>query len=64
MVFYPLYFFYIAIIIYLFYDLIEVRVISRIRAFGTSIAGLTIIVARNRNSRRGGSLLFCNLLGI
>jgi hypothetical protein len=36
----------------LFYDFIEVRVIFRIRVFGTSIAGLTIIIAYNRNSRK------------
>jgi uncharacterized membrane protein len=64
MVFCPLYFFYIAIIILLFHDLIEVRVTSRIRAFGTSMAGLTTIVARNRSSRRGGSLSFYDLLRI
>jgi hypothetical protein len=34
---------------------------SRIRVFGTSIAGLIIIVAYNRNSRKGGSLLFYDL---
>jgi hypothetical protein len=62
-VFYPLYFFYITIIIFLFYDLIEVRVISRIRVFGTSITGLIIIIIHNRNSRRNNSLvLFYNLL--
>jgi hypothetical protein len=37
---------------------------SRIRVFGTSIAGFIIIIAYNRNSRRSGSLLFCDLLGI
>jgi hypothetical protein len=58
-------FFYITIIILLFYDLIKVRVISRTRAFGTSIAGLITIIACNRNSRKNGSLvLFYNLLGI
>jgi hypothetical protein len=35
----------------------------RIRVFGTSIAGLTIIIIRNRNSRKGGSLIsFYDLL--
>jgi hypothetical protein len=63
MVLYPPYFFYITIIILLFYDLIEVRVMSRIRAFGTSMAGFIIIIARNRSSRRGSSLvLFYDLL--
>jgi hypothetical protein len=60
---YPLYFFYIIIIILLFHDLIKVRVISRIRVFGTSIAGFIIIVACNRSSRRSGSLSFYDLLG-
>jgi hypothetical protein len=47
----------------LFYDLIEVRVTSRIRVFGTSITGLIIIIAYNRSSRRGGSLVsFYDLL--
>jgi hypothetical protein len=47
----------------LFYDLIEIRVISRIRALGMSIAGLIIIIAWNRNSRRSNSLmLFYDLL--
>jgi hypothetical protein len=37
---------------------------SRIRAFDTSIAGFIIIIAYNRNNRRGGSLvLFCDLFG-
>jgi hypothetical protein len=36
---------------------------SRIRVFGTSMAGFTIIIAYNRNSRKGGSLLFYDLLG-
>jgi hypothetical protein len=63
-VFCLLYLFYIIIIILLFHDLIEVRVTSRIRTFGTGIAGLTTIITRNRNSRRGGSLLFYNLLRI
>jgi surface polysaccharide O-acyltransferase-like enzyme len=64
MVFYLLYFFYVIITILLFHDLIKVRVTSRIRAFGTSIAGLIIIIAYNRNSRRGGSLVsFCDLFG-
>jgi hypothetical protein len=37
---------------------------SRIRAFGTNIAGLTTIIIYNRNSRRGSSLvLFYDLLG-
>jgi hypothetical protein len=64
MVFYPLYLFYITIIILLFHDLIKVRVIFRIRVFGTSITGLIIIIAYNRNSRRGGSLVsFYDLLG-
>jgi hypothetical protein len=63
MVFYPLYIFYIAIIIFLFYDLIKVRVIFRIRVFGTSITGLIIIIVYNRNSRRSGSLVsFYDLL--
>jgi hypothetical protein len=61
---YPLYFFYIAITIILFHDLIKIRVISRIRVFGTSIAGLIIIIACNRNSGRSGSLAFYDLLGI
>jgi hypothetical protein len=57
-------FFYIIITIFLFYDFIKVRVISRIRVFGTSIAGLIIIITYNRNSRRGNSLvLFYNLFG-
>jgi hypothetical protein len=29
----------------------------RIRVFGTSIAGFIIIIAHNRNSRRGSSLV-------
>jgi hypothetical protein len=63
MVFYLLYFFYITIIILLFHDLIKVRVISRIKVFGISIAGLIIIIVCNRNSRRSGSLvLFYDLL--
>jgi hypothetical protein len=37
---------------------------SRIRVFGTGIAGLIIIIAYNRNNRRGSSLaLFYDLLG-
>jgi surface polysaccharide O-acyltransferase-like enzyme len=65
MVFYPLYFFYIIITILLFHDLIEVRVTSRKRAFGTNITGLIIIITRNRNSRKDGSLvLFYDLLRI
>jgi positive regulator of sigma E activity len=64
-VFYLLYIFYIIIIILLFHDLIKVRVISRIRVFGTSIASLIIIVVYNRNNRKNNSLvLFYNLLGI
>jgi hypothetical protein len=64
MVFYPLYFFHVIIIIILFYDLIKVRVMFRIRVFGTSIASLIIIIAYNRNSRRNGRLiLFYDLLG-
>jgi hypothetical protein len=64
MVFYPLYFFYITITIFLFHDFIKARVISRIRVFGTNIAGLTTIIARNRSSRKGSSLAsFCDLLG-
>jgi hypothetical protein len=62
-VFCPLYFFYIVINILLFHDLIEVRVTSRIRVFGTSMAGLTTIIAYNKNSRRGGSLSFYDPLG-
>jgi hypothetical protein len=38
---------------------------SRIRVFGTGIAGLIIIIVHNRNNRKGSSLmLFYNLLGI
>jgi hypothetical protein len=49
----------------LFHDLIKVRVMSKIKVFGTSIAGLIIIVVYNRNNRKGSSLvLFCDLLGI
>jgi hypothetical protein len=55
--FYLLYFFYITIIILLSHDLIEIRVMFRIKAFGTSIAGLIIIVIYNKNSRKGGSLV-------
>jgi hypothetical protein len=58
-----LYFFYVIIIILLFYDLIKVRVTSRMRVFGTGIAGLTTIIARNKHSRKGGSLSFYDLLG-
>jgi hypothetical protein len=37
---------------------------SRIRAFGTNVAGLIIIVVYNRSNRKGGSLvLFCDLFG-
>jgi hypothetical protein len=37
---------------------------SRIRAFGTSIAGLITIITRNKNNKKGSSLvLFYNLLG-
>jgi hypothetical protein len=64
MVFCPLYFFYIIITILLFYDFIKVRVMFRIRVFGTNIAGLTIIIAYNRSSRRDSGLaLFYDLLG-
>jgi hypothetical protein len=36
---------------------------SRIRVFGTDIAGLIIIIIYNRNNKRGDSLvLFCDLL--
>jgi hypothetical protein len=62
MVFCLLHFFYVTITILLFHDLIEVRVTSRIKVFGTGVAGLTTIIARNRSSRRGGSLLFYDLL--
>jgi hypothetical protein len=56
-------FFNIIIILLLFHDLIKVRVISRIKIFGTSIAGLITIVTRNKNNRRGNSLvLFYDLL--
>jgi hypothetical protein len=49
--------------ILLFYNLIKVRVISRIKVFGTSITGLIIIIVYNRNNRRGNSLvLFYDLL--
>jgi hypothetical protein len=62
--FYLLYFFYITIIIFLFHDLIKVRVMSRIKAFSTSITGLIIIIAYNKNNRRGDSLaLFYDLFG-
>jgi hypothetical protein len=44
MVLCPLYFFYIIIILLLFYDLIEVCVMFRIRIFGTNITGLIIII--------------------
>jgi hypothetical protein len=54
---YLLYFFYIAITILLFYDFIKVRVMSRIKAFGTSIPGLIIIITHSRSSRKGGSLV-------
>jgi hypothetical protein len=65
MISYPLYFFYITIIILLFHDLIKVRVISRIRAFGTSMAGFIIIIVRNKSSRKNNSLaLFYDLLRI
>jgi hypothetical protein len=64
MVFYPLYFFYITIIILLFYNLIKVRVIFRIRVFETSMAGLIIIVVYNKSSRKSGSLLFYDLFRI
>jgi hypothetical protein len=38
---------------------------SRIKAFGTSITGLTIIIAYNRSSMRGNSfILFYDLFGI
>jgi hypothetical protein len=37
---------------------------SRIRVFGTSIAGFIIIIIHNRNNRRSSSLvLFYDLLG-
>jgi hypothetical protein len=63
MVFYLLYFFYVIITIFLFYDLIKIHVISRIRVFGTSITSLATIIANNRNSRRINSLvLFRDLL--
>jgi hypothetical protein len=62
-VFCPLYFFYIIIIIFLFHDLIKIRVLSRIRAFGTSITSLIIIIVYNKNNRKSGSLvLFHDLL--
>jgi hypothetical protein len=65
MIFCLLYFFYVTIIIFLFYDFIKIRVISRIRVFGTSIAGFIIIITYNRNSRKGNNLaLFYDLLGI
>jgi hypothetical protein len=38
---------------------------SRIRIFGARIVSFIIIIASNRNNRRGSSLiLFCDLLGI
>jgi hypothetical protein len=66
MVFCLLYFFYIIIIIILlFYDLIEVHVIFRIKVFDTSIAGIIIIIARNKNNKKNGSLmLFYDLFKI
>jgi hypothetical protein len=49
----------------MFYDFIKVRVIFRIRVFGTSIASFIIIIIYNRNSRRGNNfVLFYDLLGI
>jgi hypothetical protein len=64
-VFCLLYFFYIIIIILLFYDLIKIRIMSRMKIFGTSIAGFIIIVARNKNNKKNNSLvLFHDLLGI
>jgi hypothetical protein len=58
-------FFYIIIIILFFYNLIKIRVISRMKIFATNITGLIIIIIHNRNSRRGGSLVFFyNLFGI
>jgi hypothetical protein len=56
-IFLPYYYYY-----FLFHDLIEVRVIFRIRVFGTSIAGLITIVAHNRSNKKNVSLLFCDLL--
>jgi hypothetical protein len=62
-VFCLLYFFYI-IIILLFHNLIEIRIASRIRVFGTRVASFATIVASNRSSRKSGSLmLFRDLLG-
>jgi hypothetical protein len=58
---YLLYFFYIIITILLFYDLVEVRIMSRIRVFGTNIASLAKIITNDRNSRRGDSRSFCDL---
>jgi hypothetical protein len=63
-VLYLLYFFYVTITILLFHDLIKVRVMSRIRVFGTSIAGFIIIIVYNRNNKRSSSLvLFYDLFG-
>jgi hypothetical protein len=49
--------------ILLFHYLIKVRVIFKIRVFGTSMAGLIIIIIYNKSSRKSGSLLFYDLLG-
>jgi hypothetical protein len=53
-----LYFFYIIIIIILlFHDLIKVRVMFKIKVFGTRIASFVIIIVNNKNNRRNNNLV-------
>jgi hypothetical protein len=47
----------------LFYDLIEIRVISRIKVFGTGITGLTIIIVYNKVARKAVVYCFVIYLG-